>query len=359
MNQALVDQVANAVLYEGYLLYPYRPSSVKNRQRWTFGGLCPQSHSLAQAGAEPWLLRTECLVLGGPRAVFQGRIRFLHLLERTVGELTHPVAEWPETGEPPFRLVETLSVGARVFRPWQEAVEREVVTADLTLAELAGQPYRHEFAFPPSRQLEPLHGPTGEIIGVFVRCQRAIAGAVEVSARPPGEGEGEGLCAVTVQVFNDTAPEKAEQASREEALLQAFVSAHAILGVREGEFVSLIDPPESCRAAVAECRNVGVWPVLVGEEGAKDALLCSPIILYDYPQIAPESPGDLFDATEIDEILTLRILTLTEAEKREMAALNERARALLDRTEALAGDQLRKLHGAVRSLRPVPKGERP
>ena len=43
MNQALVDRIVNAVLYEGYLLYPYRPS-VKNRQRWTFGGLYPRSY---------------------------------------------------------------------------------------------------------------------------------------------------------------------------------------------------------------------------------------------------------------------------------------------------------------------------
>ena len=37
-----VDQVANAVLYEGYILYPYRPSAVKNRQRWNFGVVYPR-----------------------------------------------------------------------------------------------------------------------------------------------------------------------------------------------------------------------------------------------------------------------------------------------------------------------------
>ncbi len=78
-------------------------------------------------------------------------------------------------------------------------------------------------------------------------------------------------------------------------------------------------------------------------------MLASPIILYDYPQIAPESPGDLFDGTEIDEILTLRILSLTEA---EMSAVDDRARALLQRTAALTGDDLMRLHGTVRSLRP-------
>src|SRR5208282_417095 len=120
------------------------------------------------------------------------------------------------------------------------------------------------------------------------------------------------------------------------ALRQALVSTHTILGVRQGEFVSLLDPPEDCREAVAACGNVGTWPVLVGEEGQRDTLLSSPIILYDYPQLAPESPGDFFDGTEIDEMLTLRIMTMTDEEKVAMAAVDERAAALLARTEALA-----------------------
>jgi hypothetical protein len=125
------------------------------------------------------------------------------------------------------------------------------------------------------------------------------------------------------------------------------------LGVAGGAFVSLLEPPDELRDAAAACQNTGVWPVLVGEAGARDTMLASPIILYDYPQIAPESPGDLFDATEIDEILTLRIMTMTDAEKREMGAADPRARALLERTEALARDQLMQLHGTLRSLRPL------
>jgi hydrogenase maturation protease len=85
-------------------------------------------------------------------------------------------------------------------------------------------------------------------------------------------------------------------------------------------------------------------------------MLSSPIILYDYPQVAPESAGDLFDSTEIDEILTLRILTLTDEEKREMRSVDERARAILERTETLPAEQLMKLHGAVRGLRPLKDG---
>ena len=110
-----------------------------------------------------------------------------------------------------------------------------------------------------------------------------------------------------------------------------------------------VDPPPDLQTFASACHSSGLWPVLVGESGTSDMLLCSPIILYDYPQIAPESPGDLFDATEIDEILSLRILTLTDEEKREMRTSDERARAILERTESLSPEHWSRLHGAVRS----------
>ena len=145
----------------------------------------------------------------------------------------------------------------------------------------------------------------------------------------------------------------AATASRDDALLRCLISAHALLGVRSGEFVSLLDPPAYWRDAASVCRNVGVWPVLVGAEGQADTMLASPIILYDYPQVAPESPGDFFDGTEIDEMLTLRILTLTDEEKRAMAGVDARAAALPARTEATTREQLGRLHGTLRDLRPV------
>ena len=86
------------------------------------------------------------------------------------------------------------------------------------------------------------------------------------------------------------------------------------------------------------------------------AVLSSPIILYDYPQIAPESAGNLFDSTEIDEILSLRILTLTDAEKAEMRQSDDRTRGILERTENMPEEQFMKLHGILRGLYPR-KGE--
>jgi hydrogenase maturation protease len=163
----------------------------------------------------------------------------------------------------------------------------------------------------------------------------------------------EELFQVAVQVTNSTPVDHAEQLSRDEILPHSFAATHTILAAREGEFVSLLDPPDRFRQAAAGCRNAGTWPVLVGEPGERGTMLSSPIILYDYPEVAAESPGDLFDATEIDEILTLRILTLTDEEKREMRESGDHARRILARTETLPEEQLMKLHGALRGLRPV------
>jgi hypothetical protein len=147
-------------------------------------------------------------------------------------------------------------------------------------------------------------------------------------------------------------------AEREKVILRTLVSTHALLGVADGEFVSLLEPPECWRAEAAACQNIGTWPVLVGEEGQRDTMLSSPIILYDYPQVAPESAGDFFDGTEMDEMLTLRVLTLTDDEKHAMTGIDGRAAALLARTESLAREQLASLHGTFRNVRPVPEGGR-
>jgi hypothetical protein len=348
MNQALVDQIAAAVLYEGYILYPYRPS-VKNRQRWTFGSLVPQDCSQAREGSDACEIQTQCLVLAGPQTTLTISVRFLQIVARLVRELESPLREWPPAGEPPCRLVESLRVGDQVFYTWQEAVERKIDLAESSVSTLVSQPRHREFSFDFQREREPLRDAEGMTRGVIVREQRPIAVSVELGA----EEVGEGVVRVSVTIRNRTPMAGATDSSREEALLNGLASVHTVLVARDGEFISQIDPPEAFRDLSSACRNIGAWPVLVGTEGDKDTMLSAPIILYDYPRIAPESPGELFDSTEIDEILTLRIMTLTEEEKRAMTAVDARARAVLERTTALGQDQLLGLHGTFRGLRPV------
>jgi hydrogenase maturation protease len=331
MNRARVEQIANAVLYEGYLLYPYRPS-VKNTQRWTFGGLYPKAFSELQEGTDSWFSQTECLVEANQGATLSIRVRFLHLQNRCALR---------EAGQP---------TAASQFDPpstWQEAVEREVELGMRGISELARGLLSVPFYFPASHVVET-PGSTTASGSVIVREQSAIAGAVEVSAVVVSNG----IYKVRIRVRNDSPFDVTTEHDREKALLSSLVSTHAILNVAGGAFISLIDPGAAWQELAAGCQNLQSWPVLVGEPGERDVMLAAPIILYDYPQIAPESPGDLFDSTEIDEILTLRILTLTDQEKRAMAAVDDKAKALLERTESMAREQLMGLHGTIRGLRP-------
>jgi hydrogenase maturation protease len=335
MSRSLVERVADAVLYEGHVLYPYRPS-VKNRQRWTFGGLYPQGSADASGH------QTECLVAAGPDAVAAATVRFLHLTDRQVGAVDPPL---PEDVEPAFRPVESLIVGERIYQSWQEAEERQFRLADVTLGEVQSHPLRATLALPARRWLEPIPCAGGCVAGVLVREQHALAVEAELSAAKVAAG----LFRLSLRVWNRTQLDPAA-----DALMRTMASTHAVLRVRGGSFVSLLDPPDVWRDHAAACSNAGVWPVLVGEPGQTDTVLASPIILYDYPQVAPESPGDLFDGTEIDEILSLRILTLTDEEKRQAAAIDERVGELLARTESLDQQQLSRLHGALRDVRALP-----
>lgn len=349
MNLEVVEKIAKAVLYEGYMLYPYRPSSVKNQQRWNFGVLCPQSYSAAQKGSEAWATQTECLVEGSSMTGLEVRVRFLQLVDRSVGELTMPVNQVPACEIPEFRLVNRLTVKHRVYQPWQEAVEREVVLPVYNVEALGYRLVPDAFSFPAEKQFEYLRDAADRIVGVIVRERQSLYGAVEIMS----EKVLDGVFKVSVRVRNTTPFEVETDSTRDDALLRSLASTHTVLGVQDGRFVSLLAPPEPLVDLVANCKNVGTFPVLVGEEGQRDTLLSSPIILYDYPRIAPESAGDLFDGTEIDEILSLRIMTLTDDEKLEMSQSDDRARMMLERTESMPVEQLMKLHGVLRGLRPL------
>ena len=77
MDTALVNRIARSVLYEGYLLYPYRPSSLKNAKRWTFGTLYPETWVAAHGGSDRSRFRAEVLYIGPPAATVSIFARFL------------------------------------------------------------------------------------------------------------------------------------------------------------------------------------------------------------------------------------------------------------------------------------------
>lgn len=323
-NSSLVERIADAVLYEGYILYPYRKSAVKNQQRWNFGVICPPAWERAQGGTETSTMQTECLLEFENSTTVDIKVRFLHLL---------------------WREVETA---AELHAPktWQEAVAREVAVTRVDVSEL-DSPQCVKFTFPASSTIETL---VDDNSGVTVRTQQAIDGVIEISSKWLAANGNRQLLKLSVVIRNVTSFADAHNRSRDDALMQSFVSSHTILETRQGSFVSLLEPPDRHKAAASECVQKGTYPVLVGEEGDRDCVLSSPIILYDYPRIAPQSAGNLFDGTEIDEILTLRIMSLTDDEKREMRSTDELARKLLERTEAMSPEQLMDLHGVMKKV---------
>lgn len=314
-----VGAVADAVLFEGYLLYPYRASAQKNRLRWQFGVLTPGSD-----GTEPTRSRTETLLEPKPGCVLRIRLRFLQLQERT------PLVD----GSP---VDEVVVDGVRHLR-FEEGVPRQV---DATVAVddlLAGE------------QVIPIELPAArDVDGRFLRECWPVRGRVLVSAV---DIAGPYLVhRLRLDVVNDgVCPPGARRA---EVLRTSLIAAHTVLAAESGAFLSMTDPPRWAKPFVDDCRSEHTWPVLAGPPDRADLLLSSPIILHDHPQLAPESTINLFDGLENDEILTLRTLTLTDEEKAEARATDPRAADIIDAVDALSPEILERLHGAIRSLRPV------
>lgn len=279
--------LAHAVLYEGVMLYPYRASALKNqRPGWSFGSLMASAYARAHPH-EPHAMGAQVLTITGPHAVLSVEARFLQL--------------------PSQRQ--------------QGCIER-AVPAEATIAELIEQPLCVLFHF-------------GAVQGVLEVTAETLPGITTATR-------------ISVKLSNTSAP-AVMPGNRDEALRQALISAHAMVLLSQGEFVSLLDPPEELRVAAESCQCQGVFPVMAGDPSERRAMLLSPIILYDFPAIAPQSGGDFFDSTEIDEMLTLRVLTLTGDEKQELRAGDPGSRKILERVEQTSPPELLRLHGVLRS----------
>ncbi|MFH8658380.1 hypothetical protein [Streptomyces afghaniensis] len=337
-----VSAVADAVLYEGYLLYPYRRSSAKNRVRWQFGVLFPRDWVEADGpvvpgvsgSADSWYQQTECLLRIRRPGSASVRVRIRHLqMQRKQVE---------ETRDGRHHAVESLRTADGTAQlTFDEAVpcEREV---EVPLDELLQGGRTVPVVAPAGVDVEPLPGDAGRV----VRHRDEVRADITVTAeRLPDD-----LCRLRVRTTN-TGPAPAPRTARDEALRRALIATHTLIGGEGVEFVSLTDPPTELRTVARACRNEFTFPVLGGADG--HVLLSAPIILPDHPQVAPESPGDLHDAAEIDEILTLRTMLLTDEEKREARATDPRAAAILDRVDTMPQEIFERLHGAVRSLAPT------
>src|SRR5579875_3827797 len=281
-------KVADAILYEGYLLYPYRRSAQKNQSRFQFGVLMPPSYAAVDP-CEPSASQTECLLECGDGAELWIGVRFLHLRRRTVQRFD------PVAGD--FRDVGTLRVDGAEHSAWDEAADREhQVTVPVDVL-LRGEDAELAIHIDAGQESEDLTDATGTTVGRLIHRWQTLAAVIKVHAeRLPGPY---GAVRLRIRVENLTVPPTPPQV-RDDGLRHALISAHTLAGGSGITFLSMTDPPEWASQLAGECVNTGTWPVLAGPQDCRSLLMASPIILYDHPEIAPESAGDLFDATEID-----------------------------------------------------------
>ena len=331
MSLTSARQVADAVLYEGYLLYPYRASSSKNVVRWQFGVLGPEGAAEAGVGELP-AMSAEVLLQAGPAAAVDLHLRFLQVQARTVER---------RTGEGWEEVDDLLVEGSR-WIPFHEAVPREVSLRALPLL-----PAVLPVDVPGGEDVEDLLE-RGEVVGRLVRRREAVSATLALHPRPGLDAR---LTVLGLRVDNTTSwtPGAVDGWSdRDVAARYSFVGTHLLLTARDATAVSLLDGPDWADPDARSCRQDRCWPVLVSEDAGAGAVLVAPIILGDHPTIAPESAGDLFDATEIDEILTLRVMTMTDGEKAEARGTDPRAAAILARCDAMSDEAMGRLHGAQR-----------
>ncbi|WAC89880.1 hypothetical protein [Mycobacterium sp. Aquia_213] len=310
--------VADAVLYEGYLLYPYRGTSSKNQSRWQFGVLGPPGAADASLGEDD-ALAAQFLVQDAEAITLV--VRFLQLQHRRAER---------ELTDGRFEPVAELTTPSGSWLTWDEAVECERSFGPIALDDL---PWTLPVVAEAATDTELLDG------GRLVRERKRIHGELTVSAEPDGA-----VRRVSVRLNNigDTAADK------DDAIARSMIGSHLIAEVIGGQFVSMLEPSPDAADAVSRCGQHRCFPVLAGPPGSQDMLLISPIILYDHPEVAEQSNAALYDCTEIDEILTLRVMTMTDDEKAQARATDPRAARIIDQCDAMSPDAMARLHGVLR-----------
>ena len=322
--------VADAVLYEGYLLYPYRGTSTKNQSRWQFGVLGPPGAADAGLGEDD-ALAAQFLVEGGTDGNSDGNfggneaitlvVRFLQLQHRRAERAL------PDGG---FEPADELTTPGGSWLTWDEAVECEMSFGPIPLGD---EPSAFPVTAGAATDIESLDG------GRLVRERREVRGVLAVSSEPDGD-----LRRVSVRLSNVGGP----PVDKDDAIARSLIGTHLIAEAVDGRFVSLLDPPPAATAAVSRCSRHRCFPVLTGPPGTADMLLISPIILYDHPEVAEQSSTALYDCTEIDEILTLRVMTMTDEEKAQARATDPRAARIIDSCDAMSPQDMARLHGVLR-----------
>ncbi|MFN2612225.1 MAG: hypothetical protein ABR536_02520 [Solirubrobacterales bacterium] len=299
MSDKGVEELVSSLLYEGYALYPYTPG-VKNATPTPFGIVYPAGYAAAQPAAYPEL-RLECILEGGPEAEITGTVRFL----QAAGE-------------------------------GHKGIERRLDLGTVKLADLAREKARQEFGFP----------------------REAGAGSVRGRAVMEAEMLGPELARIKLCVHNDTeiagdVPEA--EVPRGDALQWSLLSVHPMVEVDDSaRFISPLERDGEAGAAVEASDSFNTFPVLVGKEDR--AVLGAAIVVPEHPELAPESLGNLFDNTEIEEALLLHVQVLSDDEREQISEQDPAVREMIERAEKTTNDEMMSLHGRLTYTEPEDDG---
>ncbi len=288
-----LSQLVSTLLFEGYALYPYTPGATKNATPTPFGIVYPPAYAKGNPSTFDHL-RIECVLEAGPDARVSATALFLQ------------------------------AAGER-----HQGTERQIEITSTPLAELIDQGTGQEFRFEGDPSLE---------------------GRARLRAEHSGEP---GLARVAMCVHNTTELSKdPRQMERSEALRASLLSTHVVLEAENGRFVSPLERQGPAGEIVNGCRNVNTFPVLASERDS--AVLGASIVLPDHPRMAPESLGNLFDNTEIEEALLLHVKALSDGERHEIADQDPAVREMIEAADAAGPEEIVALHGRLELRDPEP-----
>ena len=276
-----IEKICNALLYEGYALFPYRKNALKNQKRFNFGVLSPKSWAEKQIN-EHYFQQVELLVLTEKETNITFQTQFLQLSNDT---------------------------------EWQTATERQIA-GEFSLDNLKIVEYKEDNLF----------------------------GKVKISS----EHLANNVFKVRFVIENLTEISNAETSTREQVLQFSFVSTHTIFQAENARFISQLEPPHEFVELTKSLQNIGVFPVLIGDKFKQNNVLASPIILYDFPEASEKSFDNFFDGLEIDELMILNIMALTDEEKRQIAETDERTRQIIEKINSATPEDLLRLHASLR-----------
>ncbi len=284
-----IEKIADAILYEGYNLFPFRKSALKNRKRFNFGIVSPQSWAENREN-ETYFQQTEALIFSEKEDFeISVKVRFLQIENQN--------------------------------DDWQKVLPR-TVERKFNSAEVLKEKSAFDFEFSTEENF------------------REISGEIEIFAEKPEENPFK----LNLNLSNKT---DLENHFEENILPSSFVSTHSILQIENGRFISLLETKKELEKYAKSLENIGVFPVLVGDKEKQNAMLSSPIILYDFPEVSESSFDNFFDGTEIDELMVLSILALSDAEKEEIKKTDEKAAKILEKLEKADAQDLLKLHASM------------